>query len=169
MGSLKYTGDVRPFPRSARKLTLAVVLLCSLEQTATAHARSTQERPVPASALTAAALDRDIRGFLCTELPSHTAQVSSLTALPARVHGALTTGDSVIERAAIQFTSGAIYADDAPPTGRYDRYSNEYARYVWEAAARVGRKDVLDTLRPSLETQMRLWWDLVSADGYVAL
>ena len=74
--------------------------------------------------------------------------------------------DRLLEKAAIQFTSGAIYADDAPPTGRYDRYSNEYARYVWEAAEISGRKDLLDKLRPSLETQMKLWWDLVSEDGY---
>jgi hypothetical protein len=74
--------------------------------------------------------------------------------------------DKLIDRAAIQFTEGAIYADDAPPTGRYDRYSNEYARYIWEAAERAGRKDILEKLRPSLRTQMRLWWDLVSEDGY---
>ncbi|HZE73212.1 MAG TPA: hypothetical protein VE135_27195 [Pyrinomonadaceae bacterium] len=74
--------------------------------------------------------------------------------------------DKLIDRAAIQFTGGAIYADDAPPTGRYDRYSNEYARYVWEAAERAGRKDILEKLRPSLLRQMRLWWDLISEDGY---
>ncbi len=74
--------------------------------------------------------------------------------------------DRLLDRAAIQFTSGAIYADDAPPTGRYDRYSNEYARYVWEAAEISGREDLLDKLRPSLKTQMKLWWDLVSEDGY---
>ena len=30
----------------------------------------------------------------------------------------------------------------------------------------AGRKDILDKVRPSLKTQMRLWWDLVSEDGY---
>jgi hypothetical protein len=30
--------------------------------------------------------------------------------------------DSVVEKAAEQFTKGALYADDNPPTGRYDRY-----------------------------------------------
>src|SRR5882672_1722964 len=74
--------------------------------------------------------------------------------------------DRLLDRAAVPFTSGAIYADDAPPTGRYDRYSNEYARYVWEAAEESGRKDLLEKLRPSLKKQMRLWWDLVSEDGY---
>ena len=74
--------------------------------------------------------------------------------------------DSLLDRAAVQFTSGALYADDALPTGRYDRYSNEYARYVWEAAQIAGRTDLLDALRPSLKAQMRLWWDLLSADGY---
>ena len=74
--------------------------------------------------------------------------------------------DSLLDRAAVQFTSGALYADDALPSGRYDRYSNEYARYVWEAAQIAGRKDLLDALRPSLNQQMRLWWDLLSEDGY---
>ena len=74
--------------------------------------------------------------------------------------------DSIIDRAAAQFTSGAIYADDNPPTGRYDRYSNEYARYCWEAAGIAGRRDVQEKLKPSLKTQMRLWWDLVSDSGY---
>jgi hypothetical protein len=74
--------------------------------------------------------------------------------------------DSLLDRAAVQFTSGALYADDALPTGRYDRYSNEYARYVWDAARIAGRQDLLEALRPSLRTQMLLWWDLLSSDGY---
>jgi hypothetical protein len=74
--------------------------------------------------------------------------------------------DSIVERAAVQFTNGAIYADDNPPTGRYDRYSNEYARYCWEAAEIAGRKDILEKLKPSLKVQMKLWWDLVSDQGY---
>jgi hypothetical protein len=74
--------------------------------------------------------------------------------------------DGVITRAARPFANGGIYSDDAPPTGRFDRYSNEYARFVWEAAEAVDRKDVLDALRPSLKEQMRLWWDLVLPDGY---
>jgi hypothetical protein len=74
--------------------------------------------------------------------------------------------DELLDRAALQFTEGNLYADDAPPTGRYDRYSNEYARYIWEAAEMAGRNDLLDKLRPSLSAQMRLWWDVVSEDGY---
>ena len=74
--------------------------------------------------------------------------------------------DSLLDRAAVQFTSGALYADDALPSGRYDRYSNEYARYVWEAAQIARRADLLDALRPSLRAQMRLWWDLLAPDGY---
>jgi hypothetical protein len=74
--------------------------------------------------------------------------------------------DSVVERAAQQFTSGAIYSDDNPPTGRYDRYSNEYARFCWDAAEIAGRKDILEKLKPSLKVQMKLWWDLVSPEGY---
>src|SRR5215212_3164310 len=69
--------------------------------------------------------------------------------------------DSVVERAAEQFTSGALYSDDSPPTGRYDRYSNEYARYCWEAASIANRRDIQEKLKASLKTQMRLWWDLV--------
>jgi hypothetical protein len=74
--------------------------------------------------------------------------------------------DSVVERAAEQFTSGKIYSDDNPTTGRYDRYSNEYARYCWEAAEIAGRQDILEKLKPSLKQQMKLWWDLVSPEGY---
>jgi hypothetical protein len=74
--------------------------------------------------------------------------------------------DGVVTRAARPFDGGGLYADDAPPTGRFDRYSNEYARFVWNAAEDAGRADVLDALRPSLKAQMRLWWDLVQPDGY---
>lgn len=74
--------------------------------------------------------------------------------------------DSVVERAAEQFTKGAIYSDDNPPTGRYDRYSNEYSRFCWDAAEIAGRKDILEKLKPSIKEQMKLWWDLVSPAGY---
>lgn len=74
--------------------------------------------------------------------------------------------DGVITRAAKPFLSQGIYADDAPPTGRFDRYSNEYARFVWDAAETVDRKDILAAVGPSLREQMRLWWDLVLPDGY---
>ncbi|HEX8117266.1 MAG TPA: hypothetical protein VF521_08340, partial [Pyrinomonadaceae bacterium] len=74
--------------------------------------------------------------------------------------------DGVVTRAARPFAEGRLYADDAPPTGRFDRYSNEYARFVWAAAEDAGRRDVLDAVRPSLKAQMRLWWDLVQPDGY---
>jgi hypothetical protein len=74
--------------------------------------------------------------------------------------------DGVITRAAQPFVNQGIYADDGPPTGRFDRYSNEYARFVWDAAEAADRKDILDAVRPSLREQMRLWWDLVLPDGY---
>lgn len=74
--------------------------------------------------------------------------------------------NSLIERAAVQFTDGAMYADDDLPNGRYDRYSNEYIRFCWKAAEVVGRKDILEKLKPSMKAQMRLWWDLVSDEGY---
>jgi hypothetical protein len=75
--------------------------------------------------------------------------------------------DALIDRAFEPFANGRLYADDSPPTGRFDRYSNEYARYVWDAASQADRSDILAKLRPSLTTQMRLWWDLVDGeDGY---
>ncbi|MEO5896661.1 MAG: hypothetical protein ABIS06_13265 [Vicinamibacterales bacterium] len=74
--------------------------------------------------------------------------------------------DALLDRAAEPFTGGALYADDAGTTGRYDRYSNEYARYVYEAADTMKRQDIMAALQPSLKAQMRLWWDLVSPDGY---
>lgn len=74
--------------------------------------------------------------------------------------------DSVVERAAKQFLDGAIYADDNLSTGRYDRYSNEYVRFCWDAADIAGRSDIKEKLKPSLKHQMKLWWDLVSPEGY---
>src|SRR5688572_7443353 len=74
--------------------------------------------------------------------------------------------DSVVEKAAEQFTNGALYSDDNPPTGRYDRYSNEYARFCWDAAHIAGRNDIKEKLKPSLKHQMKIWWDLVSPAGY---
>jgi hypothetical protein len=74
--------------------------------------------------------------------------------------------DSLLERAAIQFTNGGIFSDDDTPNGRFDRYSNEYDRFCWKAAEVVGRKDILEKLKPSLKAQMKLWWDLVSDKGY---
>jgi hypothetical protein len=74
--------------------------------------------------------------------------------------------DDLLNRAAKQFTDGALFADDALPTGRYDRYSNEYARAIYDAAELAGRQDLVKAVVPSLKEQMRLWWDLLSEDGY---
>lgn len=74
--------------------------------------------------------------------------------------------DDLLDRAALQFTTGALFADDALPTGRYDRYSNEYARNIYEAAALAGRTDIMNGLSRSLRAQMQLWWELMSSDGY---
>jgi len=74
--------------------------------------------------------------------------------------------DDLLNRAAAQFTSGALFADDALPTGRYDRYSNEYARAIYDAAQLAGREDLVKAVSPSLKQQMKLWWDLLSVDGY---
>jgi hypothetical protein len=74
--------------------------------------------------------------------------------------------DDLLNRAAAQFTGGALFADDALPTGRYDRYSNEYARAIYDAAHLAGREDLVKAVSPSLQQQMKLWWDLLSVDGY---
>jgi hypothetical protein len=74
--------------------------------------------------------------------------------------------DDLLNRAAKQFTDGALFADDALPTGRYDRYSNEYARAIYDAAELAGRHDIMKAVAPSLIAQMKLWWDLLSQDGY---
>jgi hypothetical protein len=74
--------------------------------------------------------------------------------------------DDLLNQAARQFTGGALFADDALPTGRYDRYSNEYARAVYDAAELAGRDDLLKAVEPSLKKQMKLWWDVLSPDGY---
>jgi hypothetical protein len=74
--------------------------------------------------------------------------------------------DDLLNRASTQFTAGALFADDAVPTGRYDRYSNEYARALYDAAALAGREDLMKAIAPSLKEQMKLWWDLLSPDGY---
>jgi hypothetical protein len=77
-----------------------------------------------------------------------------------------TSLDDLLNRAAAQFTSGALFADDSLPTGRYDRYSNEYARAIYDAARLAGREDLVKAVSPSLKQQMALWWDLLSPDGY---
>jgi hypothetical protein len=74
--------------------------------------------------------------------------------------------DDLLNRAAAQFTAGALFGDDDLPTGRYDRYSNEYARAIYEAAHLAGREDLVKAVSPSLRQQMKLWWDLLSVDGY---
>lgn len=103
------------------------------------------------------------------DLPENYLGVASRVATLSFQMGVITDRafvDALLDRAAEPFTKGALYADDAGTAGRYDRYSNEYARYVYEAADTVNRRDILMALRPSIRAQSRLWWDLVSADGY---
>src|SRR5204863_7006061 len=69
-------------------------------------------------------------------------------------------------RAAGQFLRGARYTDDNLPTGRYDRYSQEYARFIYDAAKNLGRRDVMTAVEPALKAVMPTWWALVSPDGY---
>jgi len=111
----------------------------------------------------------DARKRAVINLPENYLGVAARVAAMSFQMGILKDGaflDSVVARAAEQFTSGAIYSDDNPPTGRYDRYSNEYARYCWEAADIAGRSDIKEKLKPSLKHQMKIWWDLVSPAGY---
>ncbi len=74
--------------------------------------------------------------------------------------------DDVLDCAAEQFLRGAIHTDDAVPHGRYDRYSQEFARYVYEAALDAVREDIAERLEPALQALLRAWWDLVAPDGY---
>jgi hypothetical protein len=111
----------------------------------------------------------DPTGHRVIDLPENYLGVAARTAAIGYRMGIATDRmplDALLTDAARQFTGGRVYADDAPPTGRYDRYSNEYARYVWDAAALADRRDILQALRPTLTAQMRLWWDVVGEDGY---
>jgi hypothetical protein len=74
--------------------------------------------------------------------------------------------NELLDRAARPFLDGALYTDDHQPTGRYDRYSQEYARFILDAATNAGRKDVQAAVEPALQAVMRTWWQLVSSDGY---
>ena len=114
------------------------------------------------------------------DLPENYLGVASRVATLSFQMGVITDRafvDALLDRAAEPFTrparpeagqgnTAALYADDAGTAGRYDRYSNEYARYVYEAAETVGRKDLLAALSRSIRAQSKLWWDLVSPDGY---
>src|SRR5208282_3681384 len=51
------------------------------------------------------------------------------------------------------------------PTGRFDRYSQEYARFIYDASRNLGRKDVQAAVEPALKTIMPTWWALVGTDG----
>jgi hypothetical protein len=64
--------------------------------------------------------------------------------------------DDLLNHAAAQFTGGALFADDSLPTGRYDRYSNEYARAIYDAAQLAGREDIVKAVPPSLKQQIEL-------------
>src|SRR6185312_649479 len=78
----------------------------------------------------------------------------------------LDAANEILENAAGQFLHGALYTDDNMPVGRYDRYSQEYARFVYEAAGNIGRKDIQAAVAPSLHATMHTWWALVNQDGY---
>lgn len=74
--------------------------------------------------------------------------------------------DDILARAANQFLHGALYTDDNLPVGRYDRYSQEYARFIYDASHNLGRSDVQNAVEPALKTVMSTWYGLVSPEGY---
>lgn len=74
--------------------------------------------------------------------------------------------NDILQHAAGQFLHGALYTDDNVPTGRYDRYSQEYARFVYEAAGNIGRKDIQDVSANSIRATMKTWWTIVDKTGY---
>ena len=78
----------------------------------------------------------------------------------------LDVANDILEHAAGQFLRGARYTDDNLPVGRYDRYSQEYARFVYEAAGNIGRKDIQNAVAPALKSVMKTWWGLISPEGY---
>lgn len=78
----------------------------------------------------------------------------------------LDAANDILTHAAGQFLNGALYTDDNLPTGRYDRYSQEYARFVYEAAGNIGRTDIQAAVAPSLKAVMRTWYALVTPEGY---
>lgn len=74
--------------------------------------------------------------------------------------------DDILTRAAGQFLHGALYTDDNLPTGRFDRYSQEYARFIYDASRNLGREDVHAAVQPALKAVMSTWYGLVSPEGY---
>jgi len=40
--------------------------------------------------------------------------------------------DDILDTAGARFIRGDLFSDDAIPSGRFDRYSQEYARYIYE-------------------------------------
>lgn len=74
--------------------------------------------------------------------------------------------DDILTRAAGQFLRGALYTDDNLPTGRFDRYSQEYARFIYDASHNLGRADVQAAVEPALKAVMSTWYGLVSPEGY---
>ncbi|MDE3098147.1 MAG: hypothetical protein KGJ88_01605 [Verrucomicrobiota bacterium] len=78
----------------------------------------------------------------------------------------LDVANGILEHAAAQFLHGARYTDDNMPVGRYDRYSQEYARFVYLAAGNIGRADIQAADAPALKAVMGTWWALVDTNGY---
>jgi hypothetical protein len=78
----------------------------------------------------------------------------------------LDSANDILDHAAGQFLRGAHYTDDNLPTGRYDRYSQEYARFTYEAAGNIGRTDIQAAVSPALTSVMKTWYALVTPEGY---
>lgn len=111
----------------------------------------------------------DLKTHHVINLPENYMGVASRIAVYDYQMGLITDrafADDILTRAAGQFLNGALYTDDNLPTGRYDRYSQEYARFIYDASHNLGRADVQTAVEPALKTVMRTWYGLVSPEGY---
>src|SRR5438552_909064 len=119
-------------PLKRKLLYLVLTLLCAtVVAAATSHTFSPQLQPVATRALRDPLKFYDPETRNVINLPENYLGVAARLAAIDYQLGLLSDRamlNTLLDRAAHQFTGGALYADDAPPTGRFDRYSNEYAR-----------------------------------------
>ncbi len=111
----------------------------------------------------------DIKTHHVIDLPENYMGVASRIAVYDFQMGITTNrafADDILTRAAGQFLKGALYTDDNLPTGRFDRYSQEYARFIYDASHNLGREDVQKAVDPALKAVMQTWYGLVSPEGY---
>ncbi len=111
----------------------------------------------------------DIKTHHVIDLPENYMGVASRIAVYDFQMGITTNhafADDILTRAAGQFLKGALYTDDNLPTARFDRYSQEYARFIYDASRNLGRADVQKAVDPALKAVMQTWYGLVSPEGY---